>query len=85
MHEVADIIKLDMISRFIGALLGLVCAESHTCPTAHVSTEYVNIMNSVCGRNVRQQWKPAGNSMLRRDIRQFKAAAVGFFSAYQKS
>lgn len=74
--------KLDTISPLVGPILGLLYAESHTFPITTVVTEYVNIMNSVCGQNERQQWTHVEISRLRRDIWQLKATAVGFFIAY---
>lgn len=81
----ADIKKLDTMSPFVGALLDRVCAGSHTCPIGTVFTECVDIMNSVCGRNKRQEWITVEVFRLRRNIRQLKTRTVAVFRAYQKS
>lgn len=78
--EMVDIKKLQIISPFIGALVYLGCAESHNCPVTTVFTDYVDIINSVYRRNLRQQVSRVG-----RDIRLFKTTAIGMFIAYQKS
>lgn len=85
MLEAAYIKKMDMVSPFIGGLINRICGEPETCPVKTVFTEYVDVLNNVCGRNVRKKWTASDIATLRRDIAQFKANGVDVFSAYQKS
>ena len=85
MLEAADIKKLDMISPFIGGIFDRVCGESETCPITTVFTEYVDVMNKVCGHNGRDVWSGSDISQLRRDIKEFKRNGVRVFGSYQKS
>ena len=85
MLEAADMKKVDIISPFIGGILDRVCGECDAAPVTTVFTQYVDIMNSVCGCNGRNHWSDDDVSRLRNDIAQLKATAVGVFAAYQKS
>lgn len=49
MNEAADIKKLDIISPFVGALSDRICTKSSTCAFTAVFTEYVDVVNQVCG------------------------------------
>lgn len=74
-----------MISTFIGALLDRICAESDICPITDVFTEYVKVMNQVCGHNRRKIWTTSDITKLRHDIHNLKLIGVPVFITYQKS
>jgi len=68
--------KIDIISPFIGGIMDRVCGESNSAPVTTVFTQYVDIMNSVCGSNGRMRWSADDVIRLRNEIAQFKATAV---------
>lgn len=47
----AGIERLDVISSFIGALLNRIYGEPESCLVTKLFTEYVDVMNNVCGNN----------------------------------
>lgn len=59
--------KLGMILPFISAITDLICSTSESCPVTTVFTEYVDVMNKICGRNGREKWIVSDITKLRSD------------------
>lgn len=73
-----------MIPPFISALVDRICTEFENCLITTLFTEYVDVMNQMCGRNRREKWTQADVADLPRDIQRFKENRARVFGAYQK-
>lgn len=85
MVEAVNIKTLNIISPFDRSFGRSYIAEIESCPITSLYTEYVDVMNHVCSRNIHKKWTPTDVDSLRRDLLRFKSNRVRVFKAYQKS
>ena len=85
MLEACDMIKIDMISLFFGALLDRACDEVQECPMTTMFTDYVDMKDDICGTWKRDKWEEADVSLLKSKIQTFKTNGKTIFGDFQKS